>query len=360
MIDKGKISAFQMAVMMYPTIVATAILIVPGVTAQHAKNDAWLSPILASVVGFATVYIAYRLHQLYPKQTVVQYSERIVGRIAGKAIGLIYIFFYLHTNGIVVREYAEMITSAFLRRTPVIVVISSILLVTAFSVRGGVESIARSALIFTPVFIFPLALILLLIPDLHASYLFPVMEHGIMPAIMGAVVPQAWFSEFFLVSFLLPFLTDIEKGKKWGFISVAAAVFGLVYINLMILLLFGEHVPAMVYPVLITFRYISVADFFENMESVVVAMWVMGNAVKISVFYYAAVLGTAQWLKLSDYKPIVLPIGVLIALFSFWSFPSFQHVVHFLTAVFPFHGTFVQTAIPLILLCIALLRKSVK
>ena len=46
--EKGKISSFQMAVMMYPTIVATIIISVPSVTAKYAKNDLWLPPILAS------------------------------------------------------------------------------------------------------------------------------------------------------------------------------------------------------------------------------------------------------------------------------------------------------------------------
>ncbi|TKH09627.1 spore gernimation protein, partial [Peribacillus simplex] len=43
--EKGKISSLQMAFMMYPTIVATAVLGVPSITAKYAKTDLWLSPI---------------------------------------------------------------------------------------------------------------------------------------------------------------------------------------------------------------------------------------------------------------------------------------------------------------------------
>ena len=82
--EKGKISSLQMAFIMYPTIVATAILGVPSITAKYAKNDLWLSPILASLIGYVTVYIAYKLHKLYPKQTIIQFSEQIMGRIRGE------------------------------------------------------------------------------------------------------------------------------------------------------------------------------------------------------------------------------------------------------------------------------------
>ncbi|MDQ7864807.1 hypothetical protein RCO48_38045 [Peribacillus frigoritolerans] len=40
------------------------------------------------------------------------------------------------------------------------------------------------------------------------------------------------------------------------------------------------------------------------------AVWIVGAFVKISVFYYASALGTAQWLNLSDYCPVVWPIGI--------------------------------------------------
>ena len=39
-------------------------------------------------------------------------------------------------------------------------------------------------------------------------------------------------------------------------------------------------------------RYISVADFFENVESVIMVMWVVGAFVKITVFYFVSVLST--------------------------------------------------------------------
>mgnify|MGYP001230766974 CR=1 FL=1 len=91
--EKGKISSLQMAIMMFPTIVATAILGVPSITAQYTKNDLWLSHILASLIGYVTVYIAYKLQILYPKQTVIQFSEHIMGRYAGKIISILFLLF---------------------------------------------------------------------------------------------------------------------------------------------------------------------------------------------------------------------------------------------------------------------------
>jgi spore germination protein KB len=104
-------------------------------------------------------------------------------------------------------------------------------------------------------------------------------------------------------------------------------------------------------------RYISFADFFEHVESAVMAVWIVGAFVKISVFYYVSALGTAQWLNLSDYRPVVWPVGILIVVFSLWSLPNSIDVSRNDINVFPLQGILMQTIIPILLLVIAVVRK---
>ncbi|MGM7721590.1 GerAB/ArcD/ProY family transporter [Metabacillus sp. Hm71] len=359
MIEKGKINALQMAIMIYPTIMATAILLVPAITGTFSKQDMWLSPIWASSIGFFSVYLVYQLNNRFPKQTVIQYSVEILGFIPGKVIGFVYLFFYLHINGIVLREYGEFVIGNFLFKTPMIVVIGTMVLVCALAVHGGLEVMARSAQIFVPVVILLILFILiLLIPDLEPKNIFPVMEKGIMPSIMGAVVPSSWFSEFFLLSFLLPFVGEREKGMKWGIISVFAVMVTLVITNLFSLFLFGGITATFTYPVMNAARYISIADFLQHLESIVMAIWVAGTFVKISVFYYASVIGTAEWLHLSDYRPIVFPLGFLLTLVSIWSAPNLEELAHFLGTTSPFYLISIQTLLPMLLLLLSIFCKK--
>ncbi|MFE4812869.1 endospore germination permease [Peribacillus simplex] len=356
--EKGKISSLQMAFMMYPTIVATAILGVPSITAKYAKTDLWLSPIFAALIGFLTVYIAYKLHQIYPKQTVFQFTEKIIGRIPGKIFGLLLLFFYIQNTGLILRSYAEFVVGSFLVRTPISVIMLSMILLCAFIVRGGIEVLGRAAELFVPVFIFPICiLIIFLIPDFDFKNIFPVLVNGLMPPIKGAIVPGGWFSEFFLIIFLLPFLADMKKGMKSGMMTVFAVMMTLIVVNLLVLFVLGSSTPSKNYPLMNVSRYISLANFFEHVESAVMAVWIVGAFVKISVFYYASALGTAQWLNLSDYRPVVWPIGILIVIFSFWSLPNTIDVSRNDISVFPLQGILMQTIIPLLLLVIAVVRK---
>lgn len=360
MIEKGKISAFQMALLISPTIIATAILTVAAITSQYAGRDMWMSPIWGSLNGFLTVFIVTQLHKQYPQESIIQYSEHIIGRIPGKIVGFFYLIFLIQSTGTINLQYAVFIISSFLPKTPQIVIMGIIVLVCAFAVRGGVEVLGRAAQLFTPIFLFSPLFLILLFPELKLRNMFPIMEHGLLPSILGSTVPLAWFAEVFLITMLLPSLTDQTKGRKWGMISVLVTMLFLVFENIVSIMLFGESITSYSYPIFSAFRYISVSTFFEHLEALIIVIWVMGAFIKLSVFYYAIVLGTAQWLKLSDYRPIVFPIGFIIVLFSIWVFPTVADMAYFIGKYEPFYLPSFLTALPALLLLISIIQKKGK
>lgn len=358
MLEKGKISALQMGIMMYPVVVATADLLVPAITTKYAKQDMWISPILASVTGFLVVYTVYQLNKAYPQETIIQYSERILGPIPGKVLGFLFLLFLLVTNGLIIRQYGEFIVGSFLRKTPLTLIMGSMVLTCAIVVRGGLEALARVAQMIVPVVVLLWSLIFtLLIPDMEVKNMFPIMGKGMMPSLLGSITPMAWFSHFVLLSFFLPFLTDREKGMKWGMISVICVMMTLFVINIGTLFLFGGLTSMLAYPVMSAVRYVSIADFLEHLESLVMAIWVASAFLKISAYYYALVLGTSQWLDISDYRVIVFPLGLLLLVFSLWSLPNLQEVNYLLTFVV-FNNLAYEMIIPLLLLLIHTIRKK--
>lgn len=212
MLEKEKISGLQMAILIYYTVIATGILLVPTITSQYAGHDMWLSPVIASITGIITLVIANKLNKLNPSLTFFENLERILGRFLGKFICLLYLLFYLQICGITLREYGEFVVGTFLQLTPLSAVMGSMVFVCATAVRGGVEVIARTGQLFIPLFLFLFFIIVvLLIPDLDFMNIFPVFEKGIKPLAIGAVTPQSWYSEIFVIAFLLP---NLKKGDK--------------------------------------------------------------------------------------------------------------------------------------------------
>ncbi|MGG0668820.1 GerAB/ArcD/ProY family transporter [Sporosarcina koreensis] len=351
----------QMSMLLYLTIIATGIITLPAITAKYAGNDLWISPIIASLAGFLIVFIAVKLHNLYPRKTVMQYSEDIIGRIPGKVIGFFVLFFYMEITGNVIRSYSEFILTSFLFRTPLIFVIASMLILCAFCIYGRLEVLARCAQFLFPVFILPLFFsIAFLARDFQFGNILPVLENGIMPPLKAAIPPSGWFGEIFVIAFLLPYLADGKKGMKFGILSVLGAMLTLMIVNLAALFVLGMAISNKTYPLMNVIRYASLGSFFENIEAVIMAVWIVGAFVKISVLYYVLTLGTAQWLNLSDYRPVVWPIGILLVQFTYWGVPSEMALGRSDATDFPLYSFFIQLSLPLFLLVIALMRNKYK
>ncbi|WP_054637409.1 endospore germination permease [Thalassobacillus sp. C254] len=348
--EKGRISALQMAFLMYPAILATATLLVPAITAQSAGRDMWLSPFWGSLIGVITVLIAYFLHTRYPEDTFIQYSEKITGKFFGKLIGLLFLLFYLHITAIIVREYAEFIIGAFFLRTPHEVVD-----------KRGIEVLGRCADFLVPILVlFILLLVILPVGEYQVENLLPTFEHGLRPSIEGAIAPQAWFSEFFLMAFLFPLINKKERNKslKYGLLTVLSVMITMTLVNLLALLVFGELTETLLYPVMSAGRYIEIGEFFEHLESFVMVVWVAGTFLKVGVFYYVLSVGTAQWLGLSNYKPLVFPFGLLLVYVAMWSASNLMELKDFLASEGALYLTLVQTILPSFLCLIALFRKK--
>lgn len=358
MLEKGKISSFQMAVVMYPTIFSTAILLLPRISSKHAAQDLWLSPIWASAAGFLAVFLMYRLHRLYPQQTLIEHCERILGPVVGKVLGFAYLFYFLHITAIILREYGEFVVGTFLRLTPMIIVMVGMVFAAMTTVRGGIEVLGRTAEIFGPIVtILIIIIILLLLPELNPEYVLPVMDRGITPSLKGAVTPMIWFSEFWLVSFFFPFLADPKRGLRWAMTTVLVVMISMTVTNLITLMVFGTLMEHLTFPVMAASGYITVGGFIEHLESIVMAIWVAGTFLKVSTFYYTFTLATAQWLKLNDYRPLVLPLGWLLTLFAFWVSPNLIQLTYAMATTLPFYFLFFQLFVPAVLLFIAHFRQ---
>ncbi|MBB6671550.1 GerAB/ArcD/ProY family transporter [Cohnella nanjingensis] len=357
MIEKGKISALQMALLMHPTILSTAALSVPAITMEKAGTDMWITPALSSVVGFLTVYLSCRLHRRFPKETLIEYCRSILGAYLGKAAAVVYLISFLYTMGIILREYGEFIVGTFLVKTPMIWVILCLVAVCAYAVREGLEVLGRAAQILIPGATFVIfGMLVIMLPDMHLKHMLPILENGPLPPLLGSIVPMSWFSQFIMVSFMLPYLSQPNKGLKWGYISVAAVLITLLAINLSILLLFGPLSKEFSYPFLNAVRYVALADFLEHIESLLMAAWLIGMFIKVVVVYYAAALGTAQWLGLPDYRPLIVPLGFLAILFSIWAAPNYQALKEILGTELPFFALTMQVVLPACLLGLAAIK----
>src|SRR5690625_5872574 len=89
MVQKEMISIHQFTVLIILITIGDAILVLPAIVTQYAKQDAWLSTILALAFGLIIVYLFTVVGSLHPKLNLVQYSIKILGKWIGSIVSIL-------------------------------------------------------------------------------------------------------------------------------------------------------------------------------------------------------------------------------------------------------------------------------
>ncbi|MFZ5648410.1 MAG: GerAB/ArcD/ProY family transporter [Bacillota bacterium] len=132
--------------------------------------------------------------------------------------------------------------------------------------------------------------------------------------------------------------------------------FFLLLVILRTLLVIGAATPKLWYPVLEAVRMIDLFNIIQRVEAAIIINWIGFGFMKITICFYTFVTGLAQWLNLSDYRPLVLPAGVIMLALSVLVYDSYVEEVFFAAVIWYPYALTVAFIIPLIMFLTAKVR----
>ncbi|MWC27245.1 GerAB/ArcD/ProY family transporter [Paenibacillus sp. MMS18-CY102] len=355
--EKGRISAAQLSILAFMSVLATSLLTAPGIVATAARQDMWLSPLLASGVGFTIMWILVKLNELHPNETLIQYAVTLLGRPIGKLIGVFYLFFSIYTTSSVLRQFTDFVKLTFLLKTPSFVISSSMALICALCVRGGIETVSRLPMLLLPfIAVFILMIYMPSIIELKMYKFQPILGDGPGPSLIGAFKLMSWLPVFTFTNYYLPYVANKRHILRWAYLSVTLFTSVVCITFVIVYAVLGPATANYAYPFMVIARFISFTEFFEHLESIVMMIWTIEIVIRIIFGMYGTSLGLAQWLNLPDYKPVVIPLGMLLVLFSYWGISNSYFVSS--PQMILFYLLF-GLVIPAILLVIGLIRHRI-
>ncbi|NHM27557.1 endospore germination permease [Desulfofundulus sp. TPOSR] len=357
LIEKGRISSRQLAMLLFTLVISTVDVYLPAVVAGVAGRDAWITVILAVLYAFIIWAVAIGLASRFPRQTVIHYSKEVLGPILGGFIGLLLIIFFFFVGASVTRMLADVMVTAFMPSTPLVVFTTSVMLVASYAVFSGLEVIARVNEIMLPL---GLAALIFVgfgsLPQVDFGRYLPLMERGLGPVNWGSIILVSTVAEIVIVLMLYPYIngqTRVGVNGLWVLLGLGAAMqIGVLAIGLFT----AEVTAAMNFPALEMVRAIRLGAFMTHLDVVIVAVWVGGIFLKLALLYYVVTLGLAQWLGLSSYQPLLAPVGIWMVIYSLFAYHSIADFWALELKVFPGYSLFHTFLIPLFLLVVAWVR----
>ena len=317
MIEQGRISNTQAAMLSITSLTIIGHLILLTVIFVQSKQDGWIAAILGSLLGLVGIIALVKLSQLFPGLTLI---EMLFQHFSwpGKMIGILYLGYFYIMVILATRLFAEAYQRIMVE-TPTWAFVTVILLLTSYIVYLGLETLARLNQIMLPVLvIFAIAVVFLTMGEnKDYSNLLPILGNGVSPVAKGSLSVMAWFGEFVIMGMILPYVQRPKKLVKTGiWAGVITLIFFLGPITGPIALFGPVEAAKMTFPTFSEVRYITAGAVINRFDTIAILFWTVGLMIRISLFFYGLSLGIAQALRLPTYQPLVIPLAWLIGVGS--------------------------------------------
>ncbi|WP_182007560.1 GerAB/ArcD/ProY family transporter, partial [Priestia aryabhattai] len=301
--EKAKISASQLFILMVLFELGSSLLVPIAI---DVKQDAWLAILLGMAGSFVLFLVYYKLHSYYPDLLPTEYMQKIMGKWIGTVLAFVYILYFMYDAARVLRDFGSMLLTFAYTETPLFIANALLMLVIIYTIRKGIEVVARSGeILFIFMYILAIMGFILIVCSglIDFTNLKPVLEEGILPVLKVASTQTIYFpfAEAIVFIMILPYLKNQEKAK-----ATMLCATGLSGINLTITMLINISVLGVnltersQFPLLSTVQSIQVADFLERLDVFFMLGLIIGGFIKISVLLYAAVIGTANLFKIKS------------------------------------------------------------
>lgn len=350
--DKVRISKHQLIFLMVGFIYG--IIISPQAT---AKQDAWFAVLITTIAALFILTLYVYISLLNREKTLIEILKKRFGKYIGGLIGLLYVWYFLHLAAIVIRNYGDYVNMAIFPETPVVFIIISLSIITAYVVRQGLEVMGRGVEIFVPLVIIEVLFVtILLYGQMDFSNWKPFLGNGFMP-VLKTVQTIISFPVGEIVIFLMIF-PAINKEKdllKSALIAASTAGGLFLIVTFRDLFVLGAD---MLYRT--TFTSATALRLIPdiNLDVFYMVAALLGGSIKVTVCIYAAVVGFAQVFDVDNYKPFVYPMVALMIALSIWLYESFFDLTQWSMENYFYYAFPFQFIIPIILLIISIVKRK--
>ncbi|KKI88448.1 spore gernimation protein [Bacillus sp. SA1-12] len=363
MLENGKINGKQFSVLVFMFTTGSSLLLAPSMLTSEAKQDAWLAAILGVVVGISLTWLYQSLGNLYSDMTLVEYSEKILGKWIGKALSLLFFTFSFILAALVLRNIGDFISTQIMPETPIQSIHILFLIIVMMGTRYGLETLARAGEILFPVFIVLFLLLFIFIsPQIELEKIQPILKEGINPVLRSSLLFIGFpFLELVIFLMIFPFVNKPKEAGKALFMGTWMGGLIVILLTALAIMVIGaDYATSKLYPSYFLAHKINIGNFLQRIEAIVAIMWFISIFFKLTICFYVSTLSLAQILNLKEYRMLVFPLGMILIVLSIISSPNIAYGVNVILKLWTTYALTFGLFLPLLLLGMAAVRRNVK
>jgi spore germination protein KB len=355
--DKTRISGYQFMFCIAFFLQASSLLtsFMTGVT----KHDSWVSIVLGAIICIPLVLVYRTLMLTFPNKNFLQMLTTVFGPMVGKILGFGFFWFIFTLLALNLKDMGNFTKTIVLETTPEWVLTLMCVILAAFLVRYGLNTIIRY---HVPLTILEFAVVFLTIVfvanQMNIKNFFPMFQLPPMKYVQGVhIVTAIPLGELVVFLMATPCVNMSRKdATKYWLGGMAMGVLTLMLTLLRDISVLGNTMSLFSLPGLMTLRLVDLGETLSRVEVLFSSMLILLLFFKVSVLLYTTTIAAAQLANTTAYKHLALVLGVLSVVYGISLYPNVA--IHTFSAqnVVPFIWSIFEVILPLAVLITARLR----
>ena len=360
-IENSRISAgqfmFSIACFLHSSSLLTSFFVI------ITRNESWM-PFVASIIICIPLIVSYvLLSKSYPGMNLIQINEAVFGRVAGKIVSALYVWFFFTLTSLNIRDLGTYVNKTTMVKTPISIIIILFLLLCVWSAYYGLEVVTRYSIVFLIISCVILFISIIAVYDLiELDNFLPMFDMPLNNYVqLSHIASTIPFGETVIFLMVTPYVDNAPKNLMRYFLG--GFLLGSILILIVILRdisVLGNTIQYFSLPSFEVFRLGTLFQTISHMEIMFSILLIVLLYFKISVLFYVTMLAIAQLLNIRSYRPILLPCAALVVVYAFTAFKDV--ITHTKTAqeTTPFFWTLFEILLPVLTLIVSFVKKKAK
>lgn len=310
-----KISALQFYLMLFLSRIVISITI----NAQTVGSQNFLDNILSSLLLFAVLFLLswplLALNKKHPDASLSAIAEQHLGGI-GCGISIVYALYFLLMNTFSLSLFLSLVLNTLdpaASKWSIAIVIAGIALYGAIK---GIETISRASICIFALFVLGMAAVFIaLSPNVHTTYLKPLLYDGWDQTLQGLLVFSARCTSLAEFAILMPF---VQGRKKLGFsIWNSGVTFFLAIMLFFLVSCLGEYAYLQIFPV---YTLASIAEIagIQRLDALFIGLCMMTLVIRLACGLFAVSECISRIVKPRVRIWILTAVSIICVAVSLW------------------------------------------
>lgn len=321
----------------------------------EAKQDSWLSILIAYLLLIIVLYVMFAILDRYENADIFGIQADIFGKWIGKTLGTIYVVYFFGSLFSILAAYIEVVQIFIFPEISSFLIVLLILFLALYAVLGGLRVIVGVCFLF---FLLSQWLLILLyhpISSMDFDHLLPIFQTPIQQILKGAQVTTYPFAGFEILFLIYPFINDKKKAKLPSFLAITYTFLLLLISTLVAIGYFGlKSLETINWPVFTFFKSVTYS-FVERLDYIVIVEWMMIIVPNNVLLLWGVTYGLNRLYNVSQRTTAYIASTILLILVS--SIKS-SHIIYSIQEWVSKIGFWIIFVYPLLLLPLVVWKKK--